>query len=107
MASSGLFVDMENLLYVRAEVAGERDGERQRGRVALLLDRVDRLAGDGHRLAELLLREAALGPQLLDTVVHGGWCKGSFTSRRCQASFPLHPLPARVSVAAWLLPKSC
>src|SRR3954466_10790843 len=72
MALSGLLVDMEDLLYVRAEVAGERDGERQRGRVALLLDRVDRLAGDGHRLAELLLGEAALGPQLLDTVVHWG-----------------------------------
>src|SRR3954447_6473631 len=70
IASPGLFVDMEDLLYVRAEVAGERDREGQRGRVALLLDRVDRLARNGHRLAELLLGEAALGPQLLDTVVH-------------------------------------
>src|SRR4051794_29151480 len=38
-------VDMEDLLYVRAEEAGGGDGERQGGRVALLLDRVDRLAG--------------------------------------------------------------
>src|SRR3954451_16603620 len=93
MALSGLLVDTEDLLYVRAEVAGERDGERQRGRVALLLDRVDRLAGDGHRLAELLLGQAALGPQLLDTVVHRGGCKGSFTSPRCQASFTSQDSP--------------
>src|SRR4051794_24424352 len=41
---SCVVVDMEDLLYVRAEVAGERDGEGQGGRVALLLDGVDRLA---------------------------------------------------------------
>src|SRR5215213_8478639 len=69
---SGVVVDMEDLLYVHAEVAGERDGERKRRAVALLLDRVDRLAGDVHRRAELLLREPALRAQLLDTVVHRG-----------------------------------
>jgi hypothetical protein len=50
-----VLVDMEDLLYLRAEVTGERDRQRQRGRVALLLDRVDRLARDVHRLTELLL----------------------------------------------------
>src|SRR5829696_8997753 len=79
---------MEDLLYVRAEVARERDGERQRGGVALLLDRIDGLARDGHRLAELLLGEPALGAQLLDTVVHRCRWKVSFTSHRCQANFP-------------------
>src|SRR3954467_8855616 len=83
----GVVVDMEDLLYVRAEVAGERDGERQRRGVALLLDRVDRLAGHVHRRAELLLRKAALRAQLLDTVVHRARWKASLTSRACQVCF--------------------
>src|SRR4051794_35559074 len=61
-----LVVDMEDLLYSGAEVPGERDRQRQGGRVALLLDRVDRLARHVHRLAELLLGEPALVPQFLD-----------------------------------------
>src|SRR3954452_4932043 len=65
MALSGLFVDMEDLLYVRAEVAGERDGERQRGRVALLIDRVRATwaAGDWDRFARVV---APVGARVLE-----------------------------------------
>src|SRR4051794_8955560 len=84
-------VDMEDLLYVRAEVAREREGEGQRGRVALFLDRVDGLARDVHRLPELLLREATLRAEVPDTVVHAGGWKANLTSRVCQAYFPSSP----------------
>src|SRR5262249_55064903 len=41
-----LAIRIEHLLDPRAEETGERERERQRGRVTLLLDRVDRLARD-------------------------------------------------------------
>src|SRR5688572_9202709 len=63
-----LVIDMEDLLDGAAEVPGQSDRERERGRVALLLDGVDRLAGDAHRLAELLLGERLVGPQGPDFV---------------------------------------
>src|SRR3954469_2452281 len=50
-----VLVDMEHLLYGRAEEARQHDRQGQRGRVALLLDGVDRLARDIHRLRQLLL----------------------------------------------------
>src|SRR3954451_22303078 len=50
-----LCIGMEHLFDGRVEVLGERHRQRQRGRVALLLDRVDRLARDAHGLGELLL----------------------------------------------------
>src|SRR5262245_23033574 len=46
---------IEHLLYSASEVAGEGERERQRGCVALLLDRVDRLAGDVDRSCQLAL----------------------------------------------------
>jgi hypothetical protein len=72
-------VGMKDLLYWSAEVAGERDRERERGRVALLLDRVDRLAGDAHGLAQLFLGETHRRPQRSNFVLHDGW-KASLTS---------------------------
>src|SRR5581483_6034483 len=46
---------IEHLLDRDAEKVGEREGERQRGNVALVLDRVDGLAGHAHRLRQLTL----------------------------------------------------
>src|SRR6516165_8532599 len=51
-----LVICIEHRLHGAAEVAGEGKRERQRGGVALLLDRVDRLAGDVDRRGELALR---------------------------------------------------
>ena len=61
---------MEDLLDRSPEVLRERDRQRERRRVALVLDRVDRLARDVHRRPELLLRESALGAQVPDLVLH-------------------------------------
>src|SRR5438093_4861524 len=52
-----LAICIEDLLHRSLEVPGERDRERQRRRVALLLDRVDRLPGDACRLCQVLLGE--------------------------------------------------
>src|SRR4051812_25221700 len=71
MGRCSVAVDMEDLLDWLVEVASQRDGQRQRGRVALLLDRVDRLPRDAHRLPELLLGEAACVAELADLVSHG------------------------------------
>src|SRR3954467_8305995 len=65
-----LGVGMEHVLHGHPEVPRERHRQRQRRRVALLLDRVDRLARDVHRLRELLLRELALGAEAADFVAH-------------------------------------
>src|SRR5262249_37820887 len=63
-------ISIEYLLHRRSEEPGQRERERQRGRVALLLDRVDRLARHAHRLGQLPLRQTAVGPQLSDQVPH-------------------------------------
>src|SRR3954463_4094584 len=81
-------VGMEDLLDRLPEVARERDRQRQRRRVALLLDGVDGLARDVHGLSERLLRELPVGAEDADVVSHG-W-KANFTSEpsRCQVRFP-------------------
>src|SRR3954468_1601141 len=54
-----LGVGMEHVLHGLLEVARQGDRQREGGRVALLLDGVDRLARDVHGLRELLLGELA------------------------------------------------
>src|SRR3954463_15633297 len=71
-------VGMEDLLDGLPEVARERDRQRQRRRVALLLDGVDGLARDVHRPRERLLRELPVGAEGTDVVLHV-W-KANFTS---------------------------
>src|SRR5262249_34133035 len=70
-----LVICIEHLLNTAAEVAGEGQRERQRRGVALLLDRVDRLARhlDGGR--ELALRQPPLCAEVAHAVSH------SFLSR--------------------------
>src|SRR5690242_592875 len=53
---------IEHLLDRDTEEAGERERERQRGGVALLLDRIDGLARHPHRLRQLALGEVLLSP---------------------------------------------
>src|SRR5262245_25538962 len=62
---------MEHLLNGRLEVARERERERERGHVAPLLDRVDRLARDGHRRRQGALGQARRRPSLSHVVLHG------------------------------------
>src|SRR3954465_3765457 len=80
-------VGMEDLLDGLPEVVRERDRQRQPRRVALLLDGVDGLARDVHRLRERLLRELPAGAEGADVVLHG-W-KANFTSRRLPMSSSL------------------
>src|SRR5579864_2244825 len=61
---------IENLLHRPLEVPCQRDRKRERGRVALGLDRVDRLPGNLHRCAELGLSQASTAPQSGDPVPH-------------------------------------
>jgi hypothetical protein len=61
---------IEHLLDRCREVPRERQRERQRGRVALRLDRVDRLPRDIDRGRELPLRQPTLGSQLAHPVLH-------------------------------------
>ena len=63
-------VCMEHLFYGRVEVSGERDRQRERRRVALFFDRVDRLARDVHRLGELLLRQRVRRAEVSHLVLH-------------------------------------
>src|SRR4249919_2285901 len=51
-------VSMKDLIHRSTEEPRECDGQGKRRGVALLLDRVDRLARDAHRLRKLLLGEA-------------------------------------------------
>src|SRR5215207_2161756 len=67
---SRVAICMEYLLYGLVEEARERDRQRQRRCVALLLDRVDGLARDVHRLRELLLGELPVGTEMSDFVAH-------------------------------------
>src|SRR5690348_10545781 len=78
---------MEDLLDGLPEVARERDRQWQRRRVALLLDGVDGLARDVHRLRERLLRELPVGAESADVVSHL-W-KANFTSARPSMSSEL------------------
>src|SRR5262249_22052722 len=83
---SGTAICMKYLLNRFAEEARQRDREGQGRRVALDLDRVDRLARDVHLLRQLLLGEAAFGAQSSDLVPHS-LCKASLTSLGCQVCF--------------------
>src|SRR5262249_22542739 len=64
------------------------DRERERGRVAVLFDRVDRLPGDIHLLGKLPLRQPTLAPQLSDEVLH------SQDGGRLRSRPPSEPAPA-------------
>src|SRR5262249_58236156 len=59
-----LVIRIEHLLDGRREEAGERERERQRGRVALLLDRIDRLPRDVDGGREPALRQTAAASPL-------------------------------------------
>src|SRR3954452_17815005 len=63
-------VCMEYLLYLLVEESGERDRERQRRRIALRLDRVDRLPRNRQLGGEILLGEPAGRPKTPDLVPH-------------------------------------
>src|SRR4051794_32734481 len=63
-------ISIEHRLHRRLEEPGERESEGQRGRVALLLDRVDRLTRHAHSRGELPLRELTPRPQLAHPVLH-------------------------------------
>src|SRR5262249_58980264 len=63
-------VGIEYLLHRLAEKPSQGDRERKRRRVAVLLDRVDRLAGHLHLQSELPLRQSALRAQMPDDVLH-------------------------------------
>src|SRR5690242_10383875 len=63
-------VGTEDLLHWGLEEGGYRERQGQRGRVALGLDRVDRLTRDAEGLAEVGLGEAVLAAQLPDVVSH-------------------------------------
>src|SRR3954453_1982450 len=65
-----LGIGMEHVLHGPLEEARQRDGQRQRRRVALLLDGVDGLARDVHRLRELLLGELARRAEGTNVVAH-------------------------------------
>src|SRR4051794_35704047 len=64
-------ISIEHRLHRRLEEPGEREGERERRQVALLLDRVDRLPRHPDGRGELALRELSPRPQLAHTVLHG------------------------------------
>src|SRR5947209_18302100 len=61
---------IEHLLDRDPEKPGEREGERQRRGVALVLDRVDGLARHPHRLRQLALGQVLLNPQRTHLVLH-------------------------------------
>src|SRR5947209_5284633 len=61
---------IEHLLDRDPEKPGEREGERQRRGVALVLDRVDGLARHSHRLRQLALGQVLLNPQRTHLVLH-------------------------------------
>src|SRR2546423_12188752 len=98
-------VVMEHLLHSGAEKPGDADGQRQRGIVAALLDRVDRLPRDAERMAQILLRQAfglAQGPH----VVPHEW-KVCFTSSGVKPALHLGPHaalgPQQVAATSWTL----
>src|SRR5690242_3899955 len=61
---------IEHLLHCGLEIPREREGQRQRGRVALLLDRVDRLARHVQVGRKLALGQPPEGPQFSHGVSH-------------------------------------
>ena len=77
----GLFVLIEDLLYVVSEESSEFERERQRRQVATRLDRVDRLPRDSQRLGQGRLRQIPPGAQVAYSVAH--------SRSTCQASLSL------------------
>src|SRR6516165_3362046 len=65
---------IEHRLNRGLEESRQRQRERQRWRVAILLDRVDRLTRDPHLRGQLPLREPALAPQLPHRIAHAPRC---------------------------------
>jgi hypothetical protein len=65
-----LVICIEHRLHGGVEEAGEGERERQRRRVPLLLDRVDRLPRHRHRLRQLALRELPRRAELAHPVPH-------------------------------------
>src|SRR5262245_18049809 len=65
-----LVIRIEHLLHRAPEESGKGKRERQRRRVALLLDRIDRLPRHLDRRSELTLREPALASQLTHPILH-------------------------------------
>src|SRR5690625_4635394 len=63
-------VDMEDLLDLAVEVAGDGDGQGEGRVVPAGLDRVDGLPGDPQRLGEGRLGQPGGEPQLPDVVAH-------------------------------------
>src|SRR6516225_5826519 len=61
---------IEHRLNRGLEESRQRQRERQRWCVAILLDRVDRLTRDAHLRGQLPLREPALAPQLPHRIAH-------------------------------------
>src|SRR5262245_7170302 len=67
---SGTAICMKYLLYGSVEVTREGDRQWKRRRVALGLDRVDRLARDVHLLGEPLLGKPQIGAESSNLVSH-------------------------------------
>src|SRR5262249_10602129 len=65
-----LAIRIEHLLHGGAEEARQRDRERERGRVPLLFDGVDRLPRHVERRRQVPLRQPSRRPQLAHTVPH-------------------------------------
>src|SRR6516164_144953 len=61
---------IEYRLHRGLEESRQRQRERQRWRVAILLDRVDRLTRDAHLRGQLPLRQPALAPQIPHRIAH-------------------------------------
>src|SRR5215813_4240684 len=64
------FLIIEHLLDRGAKITGQRQRQRERGGVALVLDRVDRLPRHPHRLRQLPLRQVPSCPQRAHPILH-------------------------------------
>jgi len=73
---------IEHLLDCDAEVPGESESQRERGGVALVLDRVDGLARHPHRRRQLALGQVLPHPQRAHLVLHP---RGRLTRPGCGA----------------------
>src|SRR4026209_141715 len=70
-------ISIEHRLHIRLEEQRECQGEGEGGRVALLLDRVDRLPRHVERRGELSLRKPLSRTQLAHLVLHRATCLSS------------------------------
>src|SRR5262249_29724986 len=61
---------IEHLLDRDAKIPGERQRQRKRGGIALVLDRVDGLARHSHRLRQLALGQVLSHPHVAHRVLH-------------------------------------